>query len=311
MRRVDYLLTTIRQLSRNTDSSTTSGIPDEEILQYLNDAQDRIQAISSNQKSPSKTFTVQKIITSVANQDGYSLSDRLFFNKEIQQIEYSYSGATTDYVLLEKRMMFNADTNTSDFPNGYYTRGAQFFPVPLIDRSGATFKVTYERTLDDLDKRRGKVSSVSGLSSTGFTSLVVDSTADESSNPNLSTIDYVCINSADGVVKAYNIPVLSYDTGTNVLTPNTFTFQTGETIAAGDYITFGKYTTTHPKIADDYENYLIQYSVYELFKKDSRQNLTQQESLVKDIEGHIQKKMASQTAEVQYIPSLDLDTYGL
>lgn len=276
----------------------------------MNDAQDRLQALISNQKSPSKVFSVQKKIPAVANQDGYSLSDRLFFNKEIQQIEYSYSGLDSDYVLLRKRNLFNANTDGSNFPDGYYTRGAQFFPIPLINISGPVFKVTYERTLDDLDRRRGKVSSITGLTSTTFTSFVVDSSADESSTPNLSTIDYICINSADGVVKVYNIPVLSYDTGTNTLTPAAgYVFQTGETFAAGDYITFGKYSTTHCKLLDETEAYIIQYSVLELFKRDSRQNITQQAEVVGAIESQIVKKMASQTAEVQYIPTLGTDEF--
>lgn len=98
----------------------------------------------------------------------------------------------------------------------------------------------FEGKLDRLDKRRGTVSVVSGLTSTTFTSITIDTDADETSVPNLSTIDYVCINDAFGNVKAYNIPVSNYNTGTNVLTPGTFTFQAGETIAVNDFVTFRK-----------------------------------------------------------------------
>ncbi|TXH42145.1 MAG: hypothetical protein E6Q97_36195 [Desulfurellales bacterium] len=233
MRRVDFLILDARRISRNlVNEDNTVSISDEEVLRYLNDAKDRLQSLISAVKANAKIFTVEKIIAAVANQDGYSVPERVFYNKEVQQIEFSASGGATDYVLLKKLEMMNRDTASSNYPSGYYRRGNKFYPVPVTETSAGAFRVLFERQLDDMDKRRGSITAITGLSTTGFTSITIGSDADETSSPNLSTIDYVCLNSVDGEVKLYNVPVSSYDSGTNVLTPRTgFVFEEALTTA--------------------------------------------------------------------------------
>lgn len=306
MRRVDFLITDIRRIGKNeANPDGTVSITDEEILRYINDSQDRLQGLISSQHSTAKIFIKEELVSAVANQDGYSLIGRCFYNKSIENIEFSATGNLSDYVLIKKLSNFNRDTNVSNYPDGYYTRFGKFYPVPVISVSQGTFRVMYEGTLDDIDKRRGKISAVTGLTSTGFTSITLDSTADETSTPNLSTIDYICINSPQGVVRAYNIPVSNYNTGTNVLTPDTFTFAAGESILVGDYVTFGKWSTTHAKGPDETERYYITYAAKCLLQKDSSNDLTDMKEQLENMEADITKSVKFQTGEIQNIPQVN------
>lgn len=305
MKRVDYLITEIRRLSNNENYSATEGIVDEQILRYLNDAQDYLQAAINAANQNNKVFSVEKIINLVGGQEAYSIPGRIFYNKEVQLVELSYDGSTQNYRPIQKLQLFNRDTYQRDAASGYYVRNGQINLVPVPTTSTGSIRVLFEGKLDQLDKRRGTVSVVTGLTSTGFTSITIGADADEASVPNLSTIDYVCINDAFGNVKAYNIPVSNYNTGTNVLTPGTFTFQTGETIAVNDFVTFGKYSTTHSKLIDEAESFLVQYAVEQCKADDNHEDVVRQSAFLQRILEGILAATKSQTPEVTHIPQVD------
>jgi len=310
MRRVDFIITDARNISRNPANPNGSySISDEEVLRYINDAQDRLQGVISATKSMDKIFEARTAINLVANQENYSIPDRVFMNRDLSLVEVSSDGTLGNYVVLNKVNFFNRDTNTSSYPEGYTKQSGQIYVIPIPSSSTGSLRVQYERELDDLDKRRGTVSVVTGLTSTSFTSITIGTDADETSTPNLSTIDYVCIVDSDGNRKAYNIPVGSYDTGTNVLTPRAgFTFiKAGDSIAVNDYVVFGKWTTTHPNsfLPDNAERYLIHYAAESLLHKDSSTDLVAQNAKMLGIEQDILNSMKAQTFEVQYIPQLN------
>lgn len=306
MKRVDFLLTEIRRLARNENYSATEGIIDEQLLRYLNDAQVYLQASLSNTNQTNKLFSSQKEISIIAGQEAYSVPGRLAMNKEFQLVEFSYDGNSNNYRPITKLQLFNRDTYQSDIASGYYIRNGNICLVPVPNTSSGRLRVLFEGTFDNLDKRRGTVQSVAGLTTTSFTSLTVASDADETSSPNLSNIDYICINDSDGNVKAYNIPVSSYVTATNVLTPAaSFVFQSGETIAANDFITFGKYSTTHSKLFDECEPFLIHYVVEQILHADSSEDVVKQSAFLKRMLDSLIDACKSQTAEIQYIPQVD------
>lgn len=315
MKRVDFLIHEARALAEALDVPTTTsdvGFSNEEILRFMNDAQDRMQTLLSNANSTSKPFTIEKIISLDADQEEveFGVGDRVAYHKEIESVEYSRTGLDTDYTHLDKVHFFNRDTSVSEWPYGYYTRFGKIYLVPQNDNANATLRVLYERQMDDLDVRRGLISTVTGLTSTGFTSITLDSTADESSTPSLSEIDYICICDADGEVQVYNIPVGTYTTSTNVLTPRAgFTFQTGEAIAVNDYVTFHKYTTTHSALPDECERYLLQYTWEQLAMRDSLDDLNRIREQRFAMEADIVANMRSQTGEVAYIPTLDYSEF--
>jgi hypothetical protein len=308
MRRLDFLILQAREISRTTaNEDGTLPVTDNTVIQFLNDAQNRLQGLFLNLKNVQRLFFAEKDISIVAGQESYAIPDRLAFNKHIHQVMYSYSGNEEDYVRMEKQQLFNRALENSNNPLGYFIAQGKVYLTPIPNLTQAKIRVSYDRALDTLDIRRGKVTTVNGLTSTTFTSIVLDSSADETSTPNLSTIDYICINDQDGNVKAYNIPVGSYDTGTNTLTPRAgFTFvNSGDTIAANDYVTFGKYSTTHSKLPDECERYLIHYAAQSLFQIESSADVVSQNASLKDMEADIIRAYATQSAEMQLIPMLN------
>lgn len=312
MRRVDALITAARTISRNqANADGTKAVSDDEILQYLNDAQDRLQNRISATKNIAKIFATQCLVSVVANQEGYSIPDRLLMNKQIESVEFSYTGNVADYVRLEKLNFFNRDTNPSSYPWGYIKRGGQIFLQPTPSISGGTLRITYERDLDDLDIPRGLVSTITGGTSTQFTTLTLDSTANsyETTTPGWSTQQYCSIVSPLGARRCYNILISSYNTGTNIITPSPSPFIYDTTydsqIQVNDVAVFNKYTTTFSQLPDACERYLIHYAATELFHRDSSTDYSREADILAQTEEDILRALAAQTSEVQYVPQQD------
>lgn len=317
MRRLEYLISAARSFTENDPVSTTNDIPDDEFIQLFNDAQDRLQSLISNTRETSKLFVVSKVIAAVANQEEYTINDRLFFNKAIEQIEYSHDGNLSNYQVLDKLSLFNRDTNTQNYPRGYYRARGKFYPIPLLSSNAGSFRAMFERSLDDLDKRRAYVSAVNGITDTTFTDITLTGASgtgppDITSMPaNFTNIDYICIVDSDGNVKAYNIPVGTFNTSTYVLTPRAgFTFvNEGETIEIGDYVVFNKYTTTHSTLPDECERYLLEYCEEGIFHRDSSEDFSTQSKRLARTEKEIIDVLKKQSAEIQFIPQQDFSEW--
>lgn len=315
MRRVDALITAARTISRNSaNADGTKSISDDEILQYINDGQDRLQNLISSTKNISKIFCTQQLISVVLNQEAYSIPDRVLLNKQIESVEFSATGSLTDYVRLEKLNLFNRDTNASSYPWGYIKRGGQIFLQPTPSVTSGTLRITYERDLDDLDIPRGVISSITTGTSTSFAALVLDTTADayETTAPGWSTQQYCSVVDPYGVRKAYNIPISSYNIGSNTITPtgSLFTYTANDVqIAVGDVAVFNKYSTTYSQLPDSAERYLIHYAAMELFHRDSSEDYENEKEILQQIEKDLLVALASQTSEIQYVPMSDRYEY--
>ena len=311
MRRNDVLLSQARLVSRNVaNPDGTYSISSEELLQYLNDAQDRMQNLICAKKNIAKIFVTQQIISLVGSQESYTIPDRLLLNKQIENIEFSADGTLGNYVRMEKLNMMNRDTNTTTYPWGYYKQGGQIFLQPTPNSSTGTIRVTYERDLDDLDIPRGVISSISGGTSSQFTSLVLDSTADayESTSPGWNTQQYCSFVSSTGARKCYNVLIGSYVAGTNTLTPSPSPFlytANDSQLAVGDVAVFNKYTTTFSQLPDACEKYLIHSVATDLMNIDSSNDYSKFRDKRDEMEEDILKALASQTGEVQYVPQQD------
>lgn len=312
MRRADVLIYEARRISRNLPNDAgDKAISDDECLIYLNDAQDRIQHLISSKKNIAKIFSSQQIISVVAAQEAYSIPDRLLLNKQIDMVEYSTDGTLGNYVVLEKTELMNRDSNSSMYPWAYYKRSGQIFLQPLPAATQGTIRVTYERELDDLDIPRGVISTITSGTSTQFTTLTLDATANsyETTTPGWSSQQYCSIVSPIGARKCFNILISSYDTGTNVITPSPspFIYDTSNDseIAVNDVAVFGKYKTTFSQLPDTCERYLIHYLAMELLNRDSANDYQKQAERVAMIEEDILEALSSQTSEIQFVPQLN------
>jgi hypothetical protein len=308
MKTATQLLTQIRLISRNVaNQDGTYSITDDEVLQYVNDAQDRLQNLLSATKNIAKIFCTDQIISVVANQEAYTISDRVLLNKQIEYVEFSATGLVGDYIRLEKLNLFNRDTNTTTYPHGYFKRGNQLLLQPTPSTAQGSLRISYERELDDLDVTRGRVNGAPVAKVIDLTHTTGAPTlADEALFINGN---YICISDSAGNVMLRNGLIDSYAAGTDALTlvADVLTYCVGSYVLANladGFMTLGRYTTNISKLPDACERYLVHYAVAEIFKKDSSQDYDRQAGLVATMEEDILDAMSAQTGEIQFTPQL-------
>lgn len=311
MQYIGKTISSLRATSNNEQYSATTGITDSEMLQYLNDAQDRLQSLIDECHVSSKPFVSEVIIPIVSGQEGYSLTERLFFNKEIEQVEYSATGATSEYFPLEKISFINRYNGVTSgaFPTVYYRRLGNIYINPPA--STGYLRVLFERTLDDLDLRRAQVN---GTPSGTDIDLTVGSGPTTDNEALFVANEYICISDAFGNPLLYNGVISSYVPATDVLTlaANVSTYLvSGKTLAdlANGYLTVGQWTTTHSKLPDDCERYMRHYTILQVYNRDASNLAGAQSARVAQIEKDIKSTFATQTGEIQYIPQVDFDEW--
>ena len=247
-RYIGDLITEVRRDTENESFSTNNGdsygISTEDFLRYANFALQRIQAklISNNVN----LFRRAKDISIVANQASYSISDNVYLGESIVDVQYSPTSQEVDYREIREVADSNRYFGTSSQISAYTRRQGLLYVSPVPSVSQGTLRVTYERQIDMLDTRRGVIDAItiSGGAITANT-ISIDHTIHDQARIDGITDKYLCICDKDGNVKAYNIPYTAYNNGSGNFTHPSFTLTSGLVPAIGDYITLGKYTTTH------------------------------------------------------------------
>lgn len=305
-RLVNRLIDQVRRETENEDVSSTSGIQDIEFLQYLNDAQDRLQSLITS--THPTVFVKEKIINVVQDTEIYDLPDDAYKENAVTTVEYTPSNNTEDYYHLEQSTMKKRDTAVQGFPVTYIRRSGQVLLQPRPQQAGA-IRLNYIKRIDRLDKRRGIVA-VSVLNTTArtITTLELDPS---SSNPALdvSTLledNYITICDRDGKPLMRNIPIDSIDAGTGVVTVSAgFVYEEGETLPTSSYITSGKDSRTHSELPRMCERYLIAYASWKILKRDSSVDFQEAQSELLQMEGDIVNSFADIDDDVHFVPTLN------
>lgn len=273
-RYVGDLITEVRRDSENesfsSDGVDNYGILTEDFLRFFNFALQRLQSklIVAN----TTLFRRSKDIDIVGNQSEYSVSDNVYLGESIVDMRYSPSTEEQDLREIPEIADSNLYYGTAGYVSGYLRRQGKFFLSPIPASSQGFIRASYERQIDQLDLRRGIITAVtvgSGIITTN--TITISMSSDDADRISGVTDKYLCVCDKDGNVKAYNIPYTSYNSGTGVFTHAAHTLGTGESIAIGDYITVGKYTTTHiieiphPSV----ERYAQTYAAMKITRKDS------------------------------------------
>jgi hypothetical protein len=313
-RRSDLLITHIRAITENETANSSTDISDNDILQYINEGQQRLQSkiLSVNPRS----FIKEKVISTVSGTEEYSLPDDCFLFNRIISVEYTDDlGSLPSYSRLTPSSERKRASHILGLPSRYIRQDKQndstasilLSPVPS---SVGQLRIRYVQQLDLMDIRRGVVDAVT-LTSTEITALnldldgtpTIDSTA-------ILLNDYMCVVDKYGTIKMRNIPFDSVNTTTGAVTITAgFAFESGETIAVGDYIVLGKNTSTHSKFPKHIERYLITYATYKIFKRDSSLDVIDQKEELKSMEEEIINSYAEiesdDPAEIEIIEEWD------
>jgi hypothetical protein len=306
MKRINFLLTQARKMTHNETFSDTEGIDNDELLEYMNDGQDRIfgriVAVHPN------LFIKEKEIDAVAGQESYNLPSDVFLNNKVTSVEYSHSGLAADFVPLTKDVVYNRSPDSNGIPSRYIMRSGKFLASPIPSTAGK-FRVSYVRKIQRLDLRRGRVESVTLNSSTlQITALTIDAGQVDYDFEAIQEADYLCVVDRDGEIQMADIMIDSLADSTGVLTINSgFVYASGETIAVGDYIVIGKNTSTHSELPDNCSRYLTEYLGKKINHRDSSDDFETSNKELKGMEDDIVDSFAEIEEDIIYIPEINQD----
>jgi hypothetical protein len=281
-RRVDRLITHIRAISENETANSTTDITDNEIIEYMNEAQHRLQSRILAQHP--RIFIKETTITAVQDQEEYNLPADAFLANKILTIEYTDNAGSSrpTYHKLIPGYERNRASHISGIPKYYIRRDklnsdtGSFIASPAPSSSNAQFRVTYVQRLDNLDKRRGIISAVT-TTSTQLTALTLDTSGTPPiDSTDLADHEFFTIVGKDGTIKMRNVEFdgdggdsINTSTGVVTLEGSAHTFESGETAAVGDYIVGGSDTTSHVRLPRNLERYIIKFAQFQVLKRDS------------------------------------------
>ena len=242
-RRVTQLIKKIRQRTGNYDSG--SNITDDEIIDALNDAQERLQSIimgAFNQELFRKTDTVSL----VSEQYEYDLPVDIF-NENFEMIEHTTNTTAGEFGYSRLNPIHPQEKN---LVIGYYIRNGKI----VSPYSSGTLRRFYIGKPVQIDKRRGIITSLSPLTISGHDS-------DEA----LDSDDWITIVDTLGEIKTHSIFITGFNNGTGVI--STTNALTGASV--DDYVVMGKKRSSHSEYKNNFERYLKAYVSVDLEIHDS------------------------------------------
>lgn len=312
MRYIGDILNSIRERSSNQDfdvGTSTSviedvveGIGNQQLLEFVTEGQSHLQSAIVN-THPTEFVTHQDVRV-VSGQEEYLIPDNVFVNNRLVSIQYSTTSEERDYYPLVQRPLRDRFTDTSTHAEWYIRRSGKILlnPVPLS--TTASIRIEYYRELDRLQLRAGQVSAVTE-SAGQITALSIGTSSDLPNLINNIGDKYLCICDKDGNVKEYNIPYTSYDSGTGAFTLPAHTRTGLTTITTSDYITVGRYTTTHSDLPFSCERFLVAYGSMMALKTDGSADWTDEVQVIQTMKQDIVDSFGDVDEDIKLFPILD------
>lgn len=303
-RLINYIIEDIRNHTENQDFSDTIGIPDSEFLRFLNDAQYRIHSLITQQHP--QVFLEEDEQDITRDQEAYSLPYNAYLGSKISSIEFTSTGLTKDYYPLRKKFLSSRYSGAEGDPSFYIRKNNQILLSPIPQNSTGKLRINFIKSIPRVDKRRGTVATVTLDSSTNtITTLTFNVSTESIDSTALGKHTRFTVVDAEGGIKMKNIYIDSFDASTGVATINSsFTYESGETIAVGDYIVVGSNSTTHTILDDSVERYLIAYCAAKIFHRDSSTDMTAQTAELNALEQDIVASYADISDDLIEIPDV-------
>lgn len=303
MRAIELLITQSRRETENEEFTDTTGISDEEFIEFANRAQSRIQT-GISLLFPD-LFLEEKEIDAVINQEDYAIPLDAFLGSRVELVEYSPDGTQSGYYNLDKGSKKERLSGVSSTPSFYIRRSGFILLQPAPQQAG-TIRITYQKSLPKIDKRRAQVSAVT-LTSNSITSLTLDTTQ-EIDDVALLEENYITVIDKNGVIKMKEIPITAISTSSGAVTVEAgFTFESGETIAVGDYVVRGKEASTHSQLPDVCQPFLIAYMNWKALFRDSSNDSVEQNQELKELMNEILASYGDPDGDVNRVPILTGD----
>jgi len=299
MRYLELLIDRSRELSQNTRYDANSGVSQRVFTQFFQNAQDFIVREIINSKS--KYFILPVVVPVVSGQEPYAYPSDIML-QGIDTIEWSDNLKT--WLFLEKNITKDRTTSVSGYPYGYWLNRSYINLTPPLQ--GGYLRITYNKRPKRLEKRSALVVSTTG---SPITSITIDPAYTGTDPTYLSQFQFISIVGKDGVVKVSAIPITTVTTTT--ITVPSYALQTGEAIAAGDYVLADKNTANIPDYDDICESFLVLHSTYQAKYGDSS---TWSKEVAADVGVHAKQIIAlfaTLSEDVSHIPIVNTDFLAL
>lgn len=253
MRRLEFLITKVRQSTDNTD---TNGISNNEIVEYFNDGQKYIETLIFKNNPYADLFKAQQVYE--ANSTGiYDLPDDCLSGNSISMVEGRYNITNNNDGYSRIKPISESEIA---YMFGYVVRNNQIIISGQNDIAQLqNIRVTYFRQLKTLDIRRGTIGVVTHNTSIAVTSF--DTTA-----PLMD--DHYSTANKDGDQVGANI--YSASTSSPLLTTLTDGAQTG------DFLLSGKNACNKSELPDSCEPYLIDYVRQRIYTRNNYEDANKQ-----------------------------------
>lgn len=300
-RSADEHVARLKAWTRNLDQVNQTGarqpgVNEAMILFYLNEGKDNIQRAVANQAQ--STFVEPETVVITSRLKEYSIPSTAISSR-VAKVEYSVDGSEKKFTPL-RLQNFTSWVYSEGQPCYYAKRGNRIMPYP-VPESGV-LRIWIQRRDDELDVRRGVITT-SGevLTGANLTSIILE-TVDTPNADAFSEAEFVCVSDWEGEVKAYNIPIASWDVGANTLNVRQPFPWTAGTIEEGDVITIGKNTTTHSKLDKDFEQYYVEWAILRVRGWDSNSETYEGAGIISTLRAEI-LDAHSDSADQEMIPN--------
>lgn len=172
MKRLDHLITDIRELTGNEQYGAAEGVRDRTIIKALNEGHRLIQGSILRNIASCTLFDERAVFSLVAQQSDYILpgvsgyagtpvlAGIPFGGQSVRMVEYTCTGNDSDYAPLRSGAFFEGTSYVADPPSSYYVRDRRVCLSPTPNSSSKKIRVTYPSRVCDLDIPRGTVTDV-------------------------------------------------------------------------------------------------------------------------------------------------------
>lgn len=251
------MITNIR--SDSNDSSSPYAVSTADILRFINYANQRLWSLIL-QTNPG-SFQKETTISTVVNQRAYTPDANVYMKERFVKVEYKETTNDNDYYRLKEMKQSEYMARPVSIPVGYIRRSGQILPNPPISVDTGTFRLTYEAAPNTIKQKVGVIASVTDTGS-AVTAIALDTSSDDETTLAAADFDFICITDIFGNSTMLNIPVTAYTSGTGAFTMSSHTYEDGEAIAVGSYVTLGKYTSSTSNLPDLCERYIQAYATW-------------------------------------------------
>lgn len=253
MRRLEFLITKVRQSTDNTD---TNGISNNEIIEYFNDGQKYIETLIFKNNPYADLFKAQQVYDATTT-GIYDLPIDCYSDNAISLVEGRYNITQNNDGYSRIKPITEAEIS---YMFGYVIRNNQIIISGQNNIAQLqNIRVTYFRQLQSLDIRRGVIAAV--VPNTSITVTSFDPTAPLRD-------DHYSTANAQGVQAGSNIP--SESTASPLITTRT------DGAAIGEYILTGRNACNASELPDCCEPYLIDYVRQRIYTRNNYDDANKQ-----------------------------------